>query len=84
MKPAIDSSGIAGLIGAAEVQKGTPEEAEIIAEGVETQAELDTLLALGIAKAQGYFFGKPMSLSAALELGESMAARTVAASRSSS
>lgn len=42
--------------------------AEIIAEGVETQAELDTLLGLGITKAQGYYFGRPMSLSAALEL----------------
>ena len=53
-------------------------DAEIIAEGVETRAELDTLLGLGIGKAQGYYFGKPMSLSAALELagsGVSTAAR---------
>jgi EAL domain-containing protein (putative c-di-GMP-specific phosphodiesterase class I) len=42
--------------------------AEIIAEGVETKAELDTLRELGITKAQGYYFGKPMSLSAAVEL----------------
>ena len=42
--------------------------ADIIAEGVETKAELDTLLALGIRKAQGYYFGKPMSLGAAVEL----------------
>ncbi len=64
--------------------------AEIIAEGVETQAELDTLRELGIAKAQGYFFGRPVSLAAAVELtaslerSESMAERTRLASRSSS
>lgn len=62
--------------------------AEIVAEGVETQAEVDTLRELGIAKAQGYFFGRPMPLAAALELatgrGASMAARTAHASRSSS
>lgn len=46
-------------------------QAEIIAEGVETKAELDTLLALGITKAQGYYFGKPMSLSDAVELSAS-------------
>lgn len=55
--------------------------AEIVAEGVETQAELDTLLALGITKAQGYFFGRPMPLDAALA---SIAERTALASRSSS
>jgi EAL domain-containing protein (putative c-di-GMP-specific phosphodiesterase class I) len=70
--------------------------AEIIAEGVETKAELDTLLALGITKAQGYYFGKPMSLNAAVELSaaqpakagkrrrESTSARTARASRSRS
>lgn len=42
--------------------------AEVVAEGLETQAELDTLLGLGIRKAQGHYFGKPMSLSAAVEL----------------
>lgn len=33
----------------------------IVAEGVETQAELDAVRALGIAKAQGYHLGRPMS-----------------------
>ncbi len=42
--------------------------ADIVAEGVETQAELDTLLGLGITKAQGYYFGKPMPLAAAVQL----------------
>jgi EAL domain-containing protein (putative c-di-GMP-specific phosphodiesterase class I) len=34
----------------------------LIAEGVETQAELDTLLALGIGSAQGYLLGRPAPL----------------------
>jgi EAL domain-containing protein (putative c-di-GMP-specific phosphodiesterase class I) len=80
----IDHDPARRALAAALIRYAREASAEIIAEGVETQAELDTLLALGIAKAQGYFFGKPMSLAAALALGESMAARTVAASRSSS
>ena len=34
----------------------------IIAEGVETQAELNTLRSIGIQKAQGYFLGRPMPI----------------------
>lgn len=34
----------------------------IVAEGVETQAELDAVRALGIARAQGYHLGRPMSV----------------------
>lgn len=34
----------------------------IVAEGVETAAELDTLRKLGFSKAQGYFLGRPMPL----------------------
>lgn len=33
----------------------------IVAEGVETQSELDAVRALGIGKAQGYHLGRPMS-----------------------
>lgn len=33
----------------------------IVAEGVETQAELDALRALGIGRAQGYHLGRPMN-----------------------
>lgn len=33
----------------------------IVAEGVETQAELEVVRALGIGKAQGYHLGRPMS-----------------------
>jgi EAL domain-containing protein (putative c-di-GMP-specific phosphodiesterase class I) len=35
----------------------------VIAEGVETAAELRTLCALGVAKAQGYYLARPMPLS---------------------
>jgi EAL domain-containing protein (putative c-di-GMP-specific phosphodiesterase class I) len=34
-------------------------DASIIAEGVETSAELETLRSLGVAEAQGYFFARP-------------------------
>lgn len=37
----------------------------IVAEGVETQSELDTVRALGIGKAQGYHLGRPMDFLAA-------------------
>ncbi len=40
----------------------------IVAEGVETPAELETLRRLGIGKAQGYLLGRPMSLAQALGL----------------
>ncbi len=36
----------------------------LVAEGVETAAEVATLLELGVAKAQGYFLGRPMTLHA--------------------
>jgi len=40
----------------------------IIAEGVETEAELATLQSIGVAKAQGYLLGKPMPFAKAQEL----------------
>jgi EAL domain-containing protein (putative c-di-GMP-specific phosphodiesterase class I) len=35
--------------------------AQLVAEGVETQAELDTLAGLGVTHGQGYLYGKPSS-----------------------
>lgn len=35
---------------------------QTVAEGIETQAQADALRSLGCGTAQGYFFGKPMSL----------------------
>jgi EAL domain-containing protein (putative c-di-GMP-specific phosphodiesterase class I) len=40
----------------------------IVAEGVETAAELKVLRALGITRAQGYFLGRPVPLAAAATL----------------
>jgi EAL domain-containing protein (putative c-di-GMP-specific phosphodiesterase class I) len=40
----------------------------IIAEGVETASELSTLRSIGIAKAQGYFLGRPLPFDEALKL----------------
>lgn len=41
--------------------------ATIVAEGVETQRELDTLKALGIRRGQGYLLGRPAKLAVALD-----------------
>lgn len=41
---------------------------EIVAEGVETQSELQALKNLGVHKAQGYYLGKPMAADLAMEL----------------
>jgi EAL domain-containing protein (putative c-di-GMP-specific phosphodiesterase class I) len=77
----IDHDPARRALAAALIRYAREANAEIVAEGVETQAELDTLLELGIAKAQGYFFGRPVPLDAALA---SITERTVRASRSSS
>lgn len=39
---------------------------EILAEGVETQAEADIVAELGVGLAEGYLFGRPLPLAAAL------------------
>lgn len=38
---------------------GRETSAQVIAEGIETQAEFDTLKLLGVRKGQGYFLGRP-------------------------
>lgn len=40
----------------------------LIAEGIETESELEALQHLGVVKAQGYFLGRPMPLAQAAEL----------------
>jgi predicted signal transduction protein with EAL and GGDEF domain len=40
---------------------------ECVIEGVESEAQLNTLIALGYRQAQGYYFAKPMRASALLE-----------------
>lgn len=60
--PAIQSA-VRALVGFAE-DRGS----NLLAEGVETRAELDMLKSLGIQRAQGYFFHKPMPQEQLLEL----------------
>jgi EAL domain-containing protein (putative c-di-GMP-specific phosphodiesterase class I) len=43
---------------------------QIVAEGVETQAELEALRRIGVAKVQGYLLGKPLPLAEAAVLPE--------------
>jgi len=43
-------------------------EAEIVAEGIETIAELDAMRAIGVTKVQGYLLGKPQPLAVAKQL----------------
>ncbi len=45
--------------------------AEVIAEGVETKAEFDELIRLGVNKVQGFYTGRPMSIIKASTLLES-------------
>lgn len=42
---------------------------QLIAEGVETAAEVATLMELGVTKAQGYFLGRPMTLQGLVHTG---------------
>lgn len=45
------------------VELGKSLRVEVLAEGVETQAQMDALIALGCEKFQGYLQGKPMPIS---------------------
>jgi EAL domain-containing protein (putative c-di-GMP-specific phosphodiesterase class I) len=80
----IDHDPARRALAAALIRYAREARAEVIAEGVETQAELDTLRELGIGKAQGYFFGRPVPLAAALGLAGPVSRRSAAASRSRS
>ena len=42
--------------------------AVLIAEGIETRAEFETLVALGVGKGQGYYLGRPETLARVLEI----------------
>lgn len=57
---------VAGLI-----QFGGEQQSTIIAEGVETAAQLTALKALGVTKMQGYLLGRPATLEAAAALCQS-------------
>ena len=64
----IDSDPARRALAAALIQFARENQSDVIAEGVETAAELKALRLLGVTRAQGYFLGKPSPLAAAVLL----------------
>ena len=64
----IDSDAAGRALVAALLQFAKENGREVIAEGVETAAELKALRALGVMRAQGYFLGRPAPLTTAVSL----------------
>jgi EAL domain-containing protein (putative c-di-GMP-specific phosphodiesterase class I)/FixJ family two-component response regulator len=63
----IDTDQARRAMAAALVSFGNEMGTVLVAEGIETQAELDTLRALGVRHGQGYFLGRPGELPARRE-----------------
>jgi len=63
----IDSDPARRALCAALMHYTTETGAKIVAEGIETDAEAETLTELGVHRGQGWLLGKPMSLADALE-----------------
>ncbi|QBF32239.1 EAL domain-containing protein [Thalassococcus sp. S3] len=61
----IDTDVVRRSLGAALVRFAREIDAAIVAEGIETGSEFDTLNELGVPLAQGYYLGRPGSLDAA-------------------
>ena len=64
----IDSDGARRALASALMQFANESACAIIAEGVETAAELKALRAIGVTRAQGYFLGRPVPLANAAAL----------------
>ena len=64
----IDSDAARRALASALIQFAKENGSEVIAEGVETAAELKALRALGVMRAQGYFLGRPAPLATAAAL----------------
>lgn len=64
----IDSDGARAALAAALIQFAGQNGSQVIAEAVETAAELKALRALGVMQAQGYFLGRPSPLATAASL----------------
>ena len=64
----IDSDGARRALASALIQFANENACTIIAEGVETAAELKALRTIGITRAQGYFLGRPLPLQQAAAL----------------
>jgi len=64
----IDTDGARRALVAALMQFASEDDTQVIAEGVETVAELKALKAIGVTRAQGYFLGRPAPLAHAVTL----------------
>ncbi len=64
----VDTRPEARGMAAAILQLGMAVGADVIAEGVETEGEAATLLALGYVLGQGFLFARPMSIAALIQL----------------
>lgn len=71
----IDSDAARNALASALIQFGKEQRCDVVAEGVETAAELSVLKAMGVMKMQGYLLGRPAKLEMAAELCERNAAR---------
>jgi len=75
----IDSDPARKALAAALVTFARETGCRIIAEGVETEAELNTLKSIGVEKAQGYLLGRPMPFAASMQMyGDTSPAPTMA------
>jgi EAL domain-containing protein (putative c-di-GMP-specific phosphodiesterase class I) len=71
----IDADAARSAIASALIQFGKEQRCDVVAEGIETPAELAVLKGMGVTKMQGYLLGRPGTLEAAAELCERMVAR---------
>jgi EAL domain-containing protein (putative c-di-GMP-specific phosphodiesterase class I) len=71
----INGDAARSALAAALIQFGREQRCELVAEGVETAAELSKLKAMGVVKMQGYLLGRPAALEAACALCERNLAR---------
>ena len=66
----INNDAARAALAAALIQFGREQHCELVAEGIETAAELSKLKAMGVVKMQGYLLGRPAALEAATALCE--------------
>ncbi len=71
----IDADAARNALASALIQFGKEQRCDVVAEGIETAAELSLLKSMGVTKMQGYLLGRPGTLEAAAELCERVSAR---------
>jgi EAL domain-containing protein (putative c-di-GMP-specific phosphodiesterase class I) len=64
----INTDAARSTLAAALIQFGKEHRCDLVAEGIETAAELSALKAMGVVKMQGYLLGRPAALEAAAAL----------------